>query len=157
MFPAHEPGTVLIANGLAGMGFALPTAIAAKLVYPERKVVAVSGDAGFLMNCQELETAVRLRTPVVNIVWENGRVRLDRLETGQEVRTPLRRRLRQSRLRHAGRGVRDAGVAVPERGEFALRLREALATDLPSLIAVPIDYSIDVAMSEALGTETVAT
>src|ERR1035441_2033126 len=59
MFPAHEPGTVLIANGLAGMGFALPAAIGAKLVYPERNVVAVSGDGGFLMNCQELETAVR--------------------------------------------------------------------------------------------------
>ena len=72
MFPAHEPGTVLIANGLAGMGFALPTAIAAKLVYPERTVVTVNGDGGFLMNFQELETAVRLRTPVVNIIWENG-------------------------------------------------------------------------------------
>ena len=72
MFPAHEPGTVLIANGLAGMGFALPTAIAAKLVHPDRHVVSVSGDGGFLMNCQELETAMRLRTPIVNIVWENG-------------------------------------------------------------------------------------
>src|SRR5205807_395635 len=72
MFPAHEPGTVLIANGLAGMGFALPTAIGAKLVYPERNVVAVSGDGGFLMNAQELETAVRLRTSVVNVIWENG-------------------------------------------------------------------------------------
>ncbi|HZE05012.1 MAG TPA: acetolactate synthase large subunit, partial [Solirubrobacteraceae bacterium] len=72
VFPAHEPGTVLIANGLAGMGFALPTAIAAKLVEPHRKVVTVCGDGGFLMNCQELETAVRLKTPVVNVIWENG-------------------------------------------------------------------------------------
>ena len=71
MFPAHEPNTVLIANGLAGMGFALPGAIAAKLVHPDRKVVTVSGDGGFLMNCQELETAVRLKTPVVNVIWEN--------------------------------------------------------------------------------------
>jgi acetolactate synthase I/II/III large subunit len=43
MFPAHEPNTVLIANGLAGMGFALPCAVAAKLVHPERKVVTVKG------------------------------------------------------------------------------------------------------------------
>ena len=71
MFPAHEPNTVLIANGLAGMGFALPCAIAAKLVHPERKVVTVNGDGGFLMNCQELETAMRLKTPFVNVVWEN--------------------------------------------------------------------------------------
>ena len=71
MFPAHEPNTVLIANGLAGMGFALPCAIAAKLVHPERRVITVNGDGGFLMNCQELETAMRLKTPIVNVVWEN--------------------------------------------------------------------------------------
>ena len=62
MFPAHEPNTVLIANGLAGMGFAIPAAVAAKLVHPDRKVVTVNGDGGFLMNCQELETATRLGT-----------------------------------------------------------------------------------------------
>ena len=72
MFPAHEPSTVFIANGLAGMGIALPTAIAAKLVHPERHVVTVAGDGGFLMNVQELETAVRLRTPIVNVIWENS-------------------------------------------------------------------------------------
>src|SRR5437763_916798 len=71
MFPAYEPNTVLIANGFAGMGFATPAAIASKLVHPDRKVVAVNGDGGFLMNCQELETAVRLKTPFVSIVWEN--------------------------------------------------------------------------------------
>jgi acetolactate synthase-1/2/3 large subunit len=72
MFPAHEPDTVFIANGLAGMGIALPTAIAAKLVHPDRKVVTVSGDGGFMMNVQELETAVRLGTAVVNVIWENS-------------------------------------------------------------------------------------
>src|SRR4051794_36945667 len=71
MFPAHEPNTVLIANGLAGMGFAVPAAIAAKLVHPDRKVVAVGGDGGFLMNFQELETAVRMKTPFVSVIWEN--------------------------------------------------------------------------------------
>jgi acetolactate synthase-1/2/3 large subunit len=71
MFPAHEPNTVMIANGLAGMGFAVPCAVAAKLVHPDRKVVTVNGDGGFLMNCQELETATRLKTPFVNVIWEN--------------------------------------------------------------------------------------
>ena len=72
MFPAYEPNTVLIANGLAGMGFAVPAAIAAKLVHPARRVVTVNGDGGFLMNAQELETAVRLGTPFVNVIWENS-------------------------------------------------------------------------------------
>ena len=52
MFPAYEPNTVLIANGLAGMGFAVPAAIAAKLVHPARRVVTVNGDGGFLMNAR---------------------------------------------------------------------------------------------------------
>ena len=85
MFPAHEPNTVLIANGLAGMGIALLMAIAAKLGASERHVVTVNGDGGFLMNVQELETAVRLRTPVVNVIWEELPIRLDRLEAGQAV------------------------------------------------------------------------
>ena len=71
MYPAHEPDTCIIANGLAGMGFALPAAIAAKLVHPDRNVITVNGDGGFLMNFQELETAKRLRTSFVNVVWEN--------------------------------------------------------------------------------------
>ena len=54
------------------MGFAVPAAVAAKLVHPDRNVVTVSGDGGFLMNCQELETAVRLKTPFVNVIWENS-------------------------------------------------------------------------------------
>ena len=112
MFPAYEPNTVLIANGLAGMGFALPAAVAAKLVHPERNVVTVNGDGGFLMNCQELETAVRLKTPFVNVIWENQPVRLDRLEAGQEVRHPLRHRLHEPRLRQAGRELRHAGLAL---------------------------------------------
>ena len=57
LYQAYEPNTVIISNGFAAMGISLPGAIAAKLVHPERRVVALCGDGGFLMNCQELETA----------------------------------------------------------------------------------------------------
>ena len=112
MFPVYEPNTVLIANGLAGMGFAIPAAVAAKLVHPDRKVVAVNGDGGFMMNCQELETAVRLKTPFVIGDLGEPAVRLDRLEAGQQVRHSLRHRLHQPRLREAGRELRHAGLAL---------------------------------------------
>ena len=123
MFPAHEPDTVFIANGLAGMGIALPTAIAAKLVHPERKVVTVNGDGGFLMNCQELETADAPAHADRQRDLGERPVRLDRLEAGQEVRPPLRRRLHEPRLRQARRGVRHAGL--PLRGGRRLRARPA--------------------------------
>ena len=71
-YHCHEPNTCLIPNGFCSMGFALPGAIAASLLYPERHVVGIAGDAGFLMNVQEMETARRLGTNVVMLVWEDG-------------------------------------------------------------------------------------
>src|SRR4051812_20921788 len=156
MFPAHEPNTVFIANGLAGMGIALPTAIAAKLVHPDRKVVTVAGDGGFLMNVQELETAVRLRTAVVNVIWENSQYgsivwKQDKKfgrHFGTDFTNPDFVRLADAFGMPAWRceGVEDLGR----------HLEHALGLDVPSLIVVPIDYSIDVSISEELGTETVA-
>jgi acetolactate synthase-1/2/3 large subunit len=155
MFPAHEPNTVLIANGLAGMGFAVPCGIAAKLVHPERKVVTVNGDGGFLMNVQELETAVRLGTPVVNVVWENHQYgsivwKQDKKfgrHFGVDFTNPDFVKLAEAFGMPAWRceGVDD----------FGKHLKHALTLDVPSLIVLPIDYSIDVAISEELGTETV--
>jgi acetolactate synthase-1/2/3 large subunit len=157
MFPAYEPNTVLIANGLAGMGFAVPAAIAAKLVNPQRKVVAVNGDGGFLMNCQELETASRLKTPFVSVVWENRQYgsivwkqdnKFGR-HFGVDFTNPDFVQLAESFGLPAWR--------CDSVDDFSRRLGEALALDVPSLIVVPIDYSIDVAISEELGRETVAT
>ena len=71
MYQAERPNTCIISNGFASMGISLPGAIAAKLVYPERTAVAVTGDAGFLMNSQEIETALRIGTPIVILIW-NG-------------------------------------------------------------------------------------
>ncbi len=157
MFGAYEPNTVLIANGLAGMGFAVPAAVAAKLVHPERKVVTVNGDGGFLMNCQELETAVRLKTPFVNVIWENGQYgsivwKQDKKfgsHFGVDFTNPDFVKLAESFGMPAWR--------CSSADDFGERLRQALALDLPSLIVLPIDYSIDVAIAAELGTETVAT
>ncbi len=157
MFPAREPGTVLIANGLAGMGFALPAAIGAKLVHPDRKVVSVSGDGGFLMNCQELETAARLGTSVVNVIWENAQFgsivwKQDKKfgrHFGVDFGNPDFVKLAEAFGLPAWR--------CQSADDFPRLLENALAKDVPTVIVVPIDYSIDVAISEQLGAETVAT
>src|SRR5213595_2186688 len=157
MFPAHEPNTVLIANGLAGMGFALPCAVAAKLVHPDRRVVAISGDGGFLMNCQELETASRLKTPIVNVIWENRQFgsivwKQDKKfgeHFGVDFTNPDFVKLAESF------GLPGWRCEGPD--DFGPTLKRALDADLPSLVVLPIDYSIDVAISQELGQETVAT
>ena len=156
MFPAHEPNTVMIANGLAGMGFALPSAIACKLVHPQRRVVAVCGDGGVLMNFQELETATRLGTAFVTVVWEDGgfgsiawkqRQRFGGEHFGTDFGNPDFVRLAESFGMPAWR------CASAE--DFGRCLRHTLGLDVPSLIVLPIDYCIDIAISDELGEETV--
>jgi acetolactate synthase-1/2/3 large subunit len=157
MFPAHEPGTVLIANGLAGMGFALPTAIGAKLVYPDRNVIAVHGDGGFLMNSQELETATRLRTPIVNVVWENGEFGSIAWKQDKKFGRHFGVDFGNPDFVGLAESFGAAAWRIENADELGGRLRQALALDRPSLIVVPIDYSLDVALSDQLGAETVAT
>lgn len=156
MFGAHEPNTVLIANGLASMGFALPSAIAAKLARPERRVVAVCGDGGMLMNVQELETATRLGTAFVTVVWEDGgfgsiackqRQRFDGEHFATDFTNPDFVGLSESFGMPAWRCHRAS--------DFGRHLRHALGLDVPSLIVLPIDYSVDVAIVDELGEETV--
>ena len=156
MFGAHEPNTVLIANGLAGMGFAIPCAVAAKLVHPDRRVVTVSGDGGALMNFQELETAMRLRTPIVNVIWENGQFgsivwKQDKKfgeHFGVDFSNP-------DFVALAGAfGMPAWRCAAP--GDLTRHLEHALTLDVPSLIVLPIDYSLDVGLAADLGHETVS-
>jgi acetolactate synthase-1/2/3 large subunit len=139
LYPAYAPNTVIVANGFAPMGIALPGAIAAKLVQPHRTVVAFSGDGGFLMNVQELETAKRLGLALVCVVLVDGRFGV--IEANQ-----LRRFKRTGgvefsnpdfvQLAHAF-GVR--GEAVASADELLPALKRALDTDGPAIVAVPVD------------------
>ena len=142
IYPTRHPQTVFVSNGLAGMGVALPMAIAAQLRHPGRPVVCVSGDGGFLMNCAELETAARLGTPVVSVVWEDRA--LSAIVTKQEAR------FGESHGTHFG-GVDFVSLAeafglpawrCETAADFGRHLEHALSLDRPSLIAVPIDYAL---------------
>jgi acetolactate synthase-1/2/3 large subunit len=126
-------------------------------VHPEKRVVTVNGDGGFMMNVQELETAVRLRTPTVNIVWENQQFgsivwkqdnKFGR-HFGVDFTNPDFVKLAEA----FGMPARRCESA----DDFGKHLEWALGLDLPSLIVLPIDYSIDVAISEELGAATVTT
>jgi acetolactate synthase-1/2/3 large subunit len=140
LFPAYEPNTVIISNGFATMGVALPGAIAAKLAMPERRCVAVAGDGGFLMNVQEMETAARLGLPVVVVLWVDGAYGV--IGWKQE------RRFGRTHAIHFGNPEFDALSRafgwVHRRGDSAAALeaglRSALEGDEPTLITVPIDY-----------------
>lgn len=157
MFPAHEPNTVLIANGLAGMGFALPAAIAAKLVHPERKVVTVCGDGGFLMNVQELETAVRLSTPFVTVVWEDRQFGSIALKQRRRFGSHFGIDFTNPDFVALAESFGLAAWRVTTANEFGGLLREAITLPIPSLIVLEIDYDVEATITDELGEETVLT
>ena len=109
------------------------------------------------MNCQELETAIRLKTPFVTVVWENRQYgsivwKQDKAfgrHFGVDFGNPDFVKLAEAFGMPAWR--------CESAEDFSKRLGQALRLDVPSLIVLPIDYSIDVAISEELGRETVAT
>ena len=116
LYQAYEPNTVIISNGFASMGIALPGAIAAALVHPDRHVVALCGDGGFLMNVQELETAVRLGVQVTVVVWRDDGYGLIDWKQRNEFGRPFGGRVRQPGLRGPRPVVRDGRVPARIRG-----------------------------------------
>jgi acetolactate synthase-1/2/3 large subunit len=147
MFGAHEPNTVFISNGLAGMGCALPRAIGAKLVHPERNVVAVSGDGGFLMNVQELETAVRLGTAVVCVVWEDGCYSAIDHKQRKKFGESFGVRIGNPDFVTLAESFGMPAWRCESADDFGRRLRDALQLDVPSMVVLPVDASIDVAIT----------
>ncbi len=152
-YHCDRPNTCLISNGFAAMGIAMPGALAAKLVHPDRKVVAVTGDGGFLMNCQELETALRVGTPFVTLVFNDGGYGL--IEWKQQ--------------NHFGEGhsafvhfgnpdfVKFAesmglkGYRVNSAAELIPTLKTALEQDVPTVIDCPVDYGENLRFTQKAG------
>ncbi|MDQ3839226.1 MAG: acetolactate synthase large subunit [Thermoproteota archaeon] len=150
VYETYVPNTCLITNGFCSMGFALPGAIAAKLVRPKQRVVAICGDGGFLMNVQELETAVRLNLPIIIVVWcdyDFGIISAKQsLEFGRSAFTNFNNpdfvKLAES---FGARGYRAQNAK-----EFSSLLKQAkdLASS-PAIIAVDVDYSANSILLEA--------
>jgi len=139
---AKEPNTVLISNGFAAMGFGLPAAIAASLVVGRRRsVVAICGDAGFMMSMQELETARRLGLPFVVLVWTDGGLGLIEMHQRRRYGHVSGTRFGNPDYVALARSFGLEGMRVERAGDFATLLAQALACDHGVVIEVPIDYN----------------
>lgn len=150
-YPAYEPNTVLISNGFAAMGFALPAAVSAKLVHPERKVVAVSGDGGFLMNCQELETARRLGLAIVNVIFRDGGYNLIQWKQQTHYGRESGVTFGNPDFVELARAFGAKGYRVESARQLSPILAEALAQPGPSIIDVPVDYGENAKLTARLG------
>jgi acetolactate synthase-1/2/3 large subunit len=133
------------------MGIAIPGAIAAKMVYPERKVVAVTGDGGFMMNSQEIETAMRLQTPIVILVWNDGGYGLiDWKQMSQFGRSANVTFNNPDFVKYA-ESFGAKGYRVESPRELGMILEKALADDTVSIIDCPVDYRENLKLTEKLG------
>ncbi len=142
LWEAHEPNTVLISNGFAAMGFALPAAVACALALRgRRKVVAVCGDGGFLMNVQELETARRLGLPFVVLVWRDGAFGLIEMHQRTKYKHVSGTRFDNPDLVALAHAFGIEGLRVQTAGELPAILKKALAARGPVIVDIPIDYS----------------
>jgi len=150
LFPTERPNTVVISNGLASMGIALPGAIAAKLVHPERKVVAFCGDGGFLMNVQELETAKRLGTAIVVVVLVDDRLGVIEVNEKRQFRRTFGTEFGNPDFVQLARAFGIAGYAVESAKDLLPTLRHALDLDGPALVAVPWDHAANEHIADAM-------
>jgi len=151
LYPTYAPNTCLISNGLATMAFSLPGAFAAKLAFPERKVLAVMGDGAFLMSAAEIETAVRERVPIAILVWVDGGYGL--IGWKQDIHFGRRAAVSFDNPDFAryAESFGARGYSIRAAGELLPTLRKALDDDAVSVIACPVDYRENARLVERLG------
>ena len=154
LYPTYRPNTCLISNGLATMAFSLPGAIAAKLVHPERRVLAAMGDGAFAMSMAEIETAVREGVALVVLVWVDGGYGLigwkQDIHFGRQAAVSFTNpdfvRLAES--------FGAKGYEIGAADELAPTLRKALDDEAVSIVACPVDYAENARLIERLGALT---
>ena len=150
-YHCHEPNTCLIPNGFCSMGFALPGAIAANMVFPDRRVLAICGDGGFMMNVQELETARRLDSNIVVMVWEDGGYGLIAWKQENEFNHHTDLAFGNPDWLELAHAFGWNGHRCEGSRELKNTLERAFEESGPSLVVIPIDYRENQLLTKKLG------
>ena len=145
------PNTCIISNGFAAMGIAIPGAIAAKLVHPDKRVVAVTGDGGFMMNCQELETALRVGTPFVTLIFNDGGYGLIEWKQLNYFGTSSFIKFGNPDFVKFAESMGLKGYRVESAQDLIPTLEDAFRQEVPTVIDVPVDYGENLRLSQKSG------
>jgi acetolactate synthase-1/2/3 large subunit len=151
LYPTYAPNTCLISNGLSTMGWTVPGAIGAKIARPEAKVLVATGDGSFLMNSQEIETALRLRLPFVILVWVDDAYGLISWKMDMEIGHNVDTRFGNPDFVAYAESFGAKGYRISSADELLPCLRAALAADTVSVIACPVDYAANTELIRTLG------
>ena len=151
MYQAERPNTCIISNGFASMGIGLPGAIAAKLAYPDRCALTVTGDAGFLMNSQEIETALRIGVAIVILVWNDSKYGLIKWHQDRRFGRDTQIEFNNPDLVKYAESFGAKGYRVASADDLLPTLQQAIADDTVVTIDCPVDYSENMKLTEKLG------
>jgi acetolactate synthase I/II/III large subunit len=143
-----RPNTCIISNGFAAMGIAIPGAIAAKLVHPNRRVVAVTGDGGFMMNSQELETALRIGTPFVTLIFNDGGYGLIEWKQHNQFGESAFIKFGNPDFVRYAESMGLKGYRVESCDDLIPTLKTALEQPVPTVIDCPVDYQENLRFSQ---------
>jgi acetolactate synthase I/II/III large subunit len=150
LYQAEQPNTCIISNGFASMGIAVPGALAAKLAYPDRRIVALTGDAGFMMNSQEIETALRVGTPFVVLIWNDAEYGLITWHQLQTFGRPSHITFKNPDFVKYAESFGAKGYRVETTADLVPTLKQALADDTVAVIDCPVDYSENMKLTQRL-------
>src|ERR1700733_14471924 len=151
LYPTYEPNTCLISNGLSTMAWTVPGAIGAKIARPDARVLVATGDGAFLMNSQEIETALRIGTSMVILIWVDDAYGLISWKMDLEIGHNVDTRFNNPDFVAYAESFGAKGYRISSADELLPTLRAALADDTVSVIACPVDYSANTELIRSLG------
>jgi acetolactate synthase-1/2/3 large subunit len=141
MYQAEAPNTCIISNGFAAMGIALPGAIAGKLAYPKRKIVAVTGDGGFMMNNQEIDTALRLKLDIVILIFNDSKYGLIEWHQLRHFERATKIEFTNPDFVKLAEAFGAKGYRVTSAEDFIPTMQKALSDGTVSIVDCPVDYA----------------
>jgi acetolactate synthase I/II/III large subunit len=151
LYPTYAPNTCLISNGLSTMAWTVPGAVGAKIARPDAKVLVATGDGAFLMNSQEIETAMRLRLPIVILIWVDDAYGLISWKMDLEIGHNVDTRFGNPDFVAYAESFGATGYRISSADELLPTLKQALADDTVSVIACPVDYTANSELIRSLG------
>ena len=149
-YNCYQPNTCIISNGFASMGIAIPGAVAAKLVYPEKKVLAVTGDGGFMMNMQELETASRIGAGFVTLILNDSSYGLIKWKQMEHFGTTCYTDFTNPDFVKLAEVMGGKGYRVEKADDLMPMLEDAFRQDKLALIDCRVDYDENMKLSAQL-------
>ncbi len=151
MYQAEYPNTCIISNGFASMGIGVPGAIAAKLAFPDRVALTVTGDAGFMMNSQEIETALRIGTPIIILIWSDSKYGLIEWHQMKAFGRASHIEFNNPDFVKYAESFGAKGYKIRAADELMPTLQRAIEDNTVVVIDCPVDYSENMKLTAKLG------